>query len=360
MVVAREHHAYCALALQTRCEAVNGLDVADARVRIMQSIARIGEQIAAAKVLLGEELRLVVLPEYILSGFPMGEPIDQWAAMAAIAPDGPEATALSAIAARHRLYLAVNTYEQDRWIAPLYFQAALVFAPDGNLALRSHRLISLYAPTPVHVWDAYCDRYGLDHIIPVAATAIGTLGAIASEEILYPEIARIAALRGAEVLLHSTGEIGSPLASAKELCRLARAAENSAYVVSANAAALVSGAVPPQTTDGMSKIVDHRGLVLAAALPGETIAAHAEIDLEALRRHRTRVGMGTMLARVPSTAIAAVMASLPAFPCGGLEPVVGSSTPPAREFFKASLGDVVERLVAERRLQRPASFGENL
>jgi predicted amidohydrolase len=360
MVVEHEHASYCALALQTRCEAVNGLGVDAARARIMQSIDRIGEQIGAAKALLGEELRLVVLPEYILTGFPMGEPINQWAAMAAIAPDGPEAAALAAIAVQHGLYLAVNAYEQDRWFAPLYFQAALVFGPDGGLALRSHRLISLYAPTPVHVWDAYCDRYGLDHIIPVAATAIGTLGAIASEEILYPEIARIAALRGAEVLLHSTGEMGSPLATAKELCRLARAAENSAYVVSANAAALLSGAVPAQTTDGMSKIVDHRGLVLAAALPGETIAAHAEIDLCALRRHRTRVGMGTVLARVPTTAIAEVLTTLPTFPSGGLQAAASSGKAPGREFFKASLGDVVERLVAERRLRLPPSFGDTL
>jgi len=357
VVGAGDTDAYLALALQTRCEAVNGDTVASARARIAGSIARIGRQVAAAKALLGAELRLVVLPEYVLTGFPMGEPLEAWAAMAAIAADGPEAAALARIAADNDLYLAVNAYEADPLFAPLYVQTGFCFDPAGALVLRSHRLVSMYAPSPVDIWDRYLDRYGLDHVVPVARTAIGALSAIASEEILYPEIARVGALRGAEVFLHGTGEMGSPRATAKEICRLARAVENSAYLVSANAAALVAGDVPPQTTDGMSKIVDHRGLVLAEALPGETIAAHAEIDLRALRRHRTRVGMAAMLARVPADAIAEICAGLAAHPLNGLLGPDGAILVPERSLFRSRQSAVIDRLVAAGRLRRPDPNG---
>ncbi|GLZ06539.1 hypothetical protein Acsp03_40050 [Actinomadura sp. NBRC 104412] len=89
--------AYRALALQTRTEAVNGLSPAAAREAMAASIARIGAEVAAAKRWVGPDLRLVVLPEYVLSGFPMGEPIERWRDMAALAPDGPEDEALSGL-----------------------------------------------------------------------------------------------------------------------------------------------------------------------------------------------------------------------------------------------------------------------
>ena len=43
-------------------------------------------------------------------------------------------------------------------------------------------------------------------------TEIGRIAAIASEEILYPEIARALALRGAEVFIHSSSEAARPSA----------------------------------------------------------------------------------------------------------------------------------------------------
>jgi predicted amidohydrolase len=52
------------------------------------------------------------------------------------------------------------------------------------------------------------------------------LACIASEEILYPEIARCLAMRGAEIFLHSTSEVGSPLLTQKNVAKLARAIEH--------------------------------------------------------------------------------------------------------------------------------------
>ena len=288
---------YRALALQTRCDAVNGLDAAAARERIGASITRIGREIAASKAFIGTDLALVVLPEYFLTGFPMGEPIGAWAEAAALAPDGAEYDALAEIAAGNAIHLAGNVYETDPHFPGLYFQASFVIAPSGDTVLRYRRLLSMFAPSPWDVWDRYLEHYGLDGVFPVAETALGRIAAIASEEILYPELARTFALRGAEVFVHSTSEVGSPALTPKDIAKRARAFENNCWLVSANSAAIAGTPIPAASTDGMSKVVDHQGTVLAEAGYGESMVAHAEIDLAASRRWRQRPGMQNMLAR---------------------------------------------------------------
>jgi predicted amidohydrolase len=180
----------------------------------------------------------------------------------------------------------------------------------------------------------------------VAVTSIGRLGAIASEEILYPEIARALALRGAEVLLHSTSEIGSPALTPKDIAKRARAIENLAYVVSANSAGFIDSDLPANSTDGMSKIVDFLGEVRAQAGFGESSVACAEIDLAALRRYRRRPGMGNLLSRQRLELFAAVYAGPSVYPANTLLAADGSVTVPERSHFLETQRKVIERLTA--------------
>ena len=288
---------YRALALQTACRAINGLEPAAARQRIMEAIERIDAQIAGSKGFIGPDLKLVVLPEYALTSFPMGESFGRWIECACLAPDGPEYLALAAVAERRGVYLAINAYETDPDFPGLYFQASVVFNDAGEVVLRYRRLVSMFAPTPHDVWTRYCEIHGQDGVFPVADTPLGRLACIASEEILYPEIARALALRGAEIFLHSTSEVGSPDLTPKDICKRARAIENLAMVISANSAGILDYPIPNQSTDGMSKIVDWQGKVLVEAGYGESMVANAEIDLAALRAWRNRPGMGNLLAR---------------------------------------------------------------
>lgn len=310
---------YTALALQTRCDAVNqDSSVDSARARMRAAIGRVSGAIGAAQGFLkgfnGLDVRLVVLPEYWMTGFPMGETRAQWQAKAAIAPDGPEAEALSAMAERAGAFICSNHYETDPHFPDLYFQANVVFAPNGAAVLRYRRMISLYAPTPYDVWDRYLEVHGPDAVFPVADTEIGVLGSVASEEILYPEIARMCALKGAEILLHPTSEVGSPLMTPKHVSKFARAVENIAYVVSANSAGIYGTPVTPEATDGMSIVIDPYGRALAEAAGGETINANAVIDLAALRAQRRRGGMANTLSRLPMAAFASAYAGPPAVP----------------------------------------------
>lgn len=302
--------AYRALALQTICHAVNGCaGVEEAQARIASNIATVGRQIRASKAFIGQDLKLVVLPEYFATSYPLGDTIPGWAAKGSFAMDGAEYEQLGRIAQDNGVYLCANAYERDPNFPELYFQSSVILDDSGNQILRYRRLISLYAPSPHDVWDKYLDVYGIDGVFPVARTPIGRLACIASEEILYPEIARALGLRGAEVLLHSTSEVGSPELTPKDIAKRARAVENIAYVVSANTAGIAGVDIPMGSADGMSKIIDDQGRVLAAAGVGESMAANTELDIAGLRRRRERPGMGNFFSRLPQAAINAGLAT---------------------------------------------------
>ena len=95
--------------MQATCFAVNGdADARASRPRMAEAIRRIGSQIAASKRFIGPDVRLVVLPEYFLTGFPMGEPTAVWSEKACLAPGGPEYRALGEIARANDVFLAGN------------------------------------------------------------------------------------------------------------------------------------------------------------------------------------------------------------------------------------------------------------
>ncbi len=127
--------------------------------------------------------------------------------------------------------------------------------------------------TPHEVCSKYLDIYGLDGVFPVANTEIGRSAAIASEEILYLEIAPALALRGAQVFVQCSSEIGSPNPTHKQIVRRARAIENLGYVVSANTAGISGTPMPLASADGNSAIIDWKDNVLAESNSGETFTA---------------------------------------------------------------------------------------
>jgi predicted amidohydrolase len=275
----------------------------------------------------------------------MGEAAAVWSAKAALEIDGPEYQALGAIARAADIFLAGNAYEQDPHFPGLYFQTSFVIAPDAKVVLRYRRLISMFSPSPYDVYDRYVGVYGAEALFPVAETEIGRLAAIASEEILYPEIARAHALRGAEVFVHSSSESGASIPTPKGIAKPARAIENLAWVVSANTAGIQGIAIPAASTDGGSTVIDHRGVVLAQAGFGESMSAQAEIDLSASRRYRRRPGMGNLLARQPVALWAEAYGSGPEVqPRNSLIDAGGAVMQPDSAWYAARQRRVIEGL----------------
>ncbi len=340
--------SYYAIALQTACDAVNGLpDAKAARTSMMNTIERLAIEVRSSKQFVGPDVKLVVLPEYVLTAYPLGDTVPNWAVKAALDIDGVEYEALGRIAQDNAIFLAGNAYEVDKNFEGLYFQTSFIIDPSGNVILRYRRLNSMFAPTPHDVWDKYLDIYGLEGVFPVAKTEIGNLAAIASEEILYPEIARSLAMRGAEVFVHSTGEIGSMSDTPKAICRKARAIENMAYIVSANAGGINGHAMPFSATDGRSSIVDYKGVVLAESGWGQTMTANCNIDINALRSFRRRPGMGNLLARQRFELFAETYANKGSQKANALLDDEGAFFVPERKHFVGAQQTAINKLIED-------------
>ena len=343
--------AYAAIALQLAARSVErAADRAAARAQMLAMIGEVAVKLRTAAIFVrqygGSPVRLAVLPEYLFTSYPGRIAIPAFADKAAFTPDGPEYAALGKVAQDQALFLAGNAYETDRHFPGLYFQTSFVVAPSGEVVLRYRRLNSMYAVTPHDVWSKYLDIYGLDGVFPVARTEIGNLAAIASEEILYPEIARAHALRGAEMFVHSSSEIGSPTDTHKMIAKRARAFENLAYVVSANTAGIEGTAMPLASADGNSMVVDWKGNVLAESNSGETFTAFADIDLGALRAARRKPGMTNYLARQRTELFAATYAKPNHQRADGLIEN-GRVKTPDRDHFLRVQQETIERLAKD-------------
>lgn len=342
---------FAALALQIAARSIERLpDRASVSRQMITMIEEIGVKLRSSAVFIqqygGSPVKLAVLPEYFLTSFPGRISIPDFAEKAALDIGGAEYEALGKVAEAQKLFLAGNAYERDPNFPGLYFQTSFVIAPSGDVVLRYRRLNSMFAPTPHDVWSKYLDIYGLDGVFPVARTEIGNLAAIASEEILYPEIARAHALRGAEIFVHSSSEIGSPLATPKQIAKRARAFENIAYVVSANTAGIEGSAMPMASADGNSIVIDYKGNPLAESSPGETFTAFADIDLRALRTQRRKPGMTNFLARQRLELFAPIYGAQSPQPANSLI-TNGEVTIPDRDHFLRNQEQVIERLSKE-------------
>lgn len=289
---------YIAIAMQLRCKAVNKCSNSDeARTMMDATVSTLAKEIAGAKRFIGSSTRLIVLPEYFLTSYPTRESIAEWREKAAISKDDPIFNDLGQICKDLDVFLSGNYYEQDPNFPKFYFQSSFILDNHGKMILNYRRLNSMYSVTPHDVMEQYIELYGYESLFPVVDTELGKLACVASEEILYPEVTRCLMMRGAEVILHSSSEIGSSTLSKKNIAKRARALENVCYVISANSAGIEGGLVLAESTDGHSQIVDYHGAVQAEALTGESIVANGYISISSMRQYRNTVGMKNYIAR---------------------------------------------------------------
>ena len=342
---------YAAVAMQLAARSVERApDRAAARAQMLAMIEEVEAKIFSATIFIrqygGSPVKLAVLPEYLLTSYPGRIGIFEFADKAALEIGGPEYEALGAMAQRLGMFVAGNAYEVDENFPGLYFQTSFLVAPAGDVVLRYRRLNSMFAPSPHDLWSKYLDIYGLDGVFPVAKTEIGNVAAIASEEILYPEIARAHMLRGAEIFVHSSSEIGSPLDTPKDIAKQARAMENMAYVVSANTAGIENTSLPLASADGNSMVVDYKGRKLAESNSGETFTAFADINLASLRAARRKPAMTNFIARQRLELFAAAYSgSSPQRADGLIEN--GEVVQPERDYFLRAQEQTIERLIKE-------------
>jgi predicted amidohydrolase len=182
----------------------------------------------------GQASDLVLLPEYAVhsrtdvSGFEASEPV----------PDGPSCEVFAHKAKEHEINICANMIERD---GGLIFNTAVLFDRQGNLAGR-YRKVHPYWPE--EMWDGVTPGDDL----PVFALDVGTIGIMTCYDSWFPEVSRLLALRGAELILF-------PSAGYEPSLLPARAIDNRCFVVASS-------------LDSPALIVDTLGHTLAATLDG--------------------------------------------------------------------------------------------
>jgi len=257
--------------------------------------------------------KLVLLPEFALQGPPLsGESVEQWIAKACDTLPGSVAAPFQEIAAKRNIFIGGNLFEFDPKWPGRFFNSCFLIDNKGEVILRFRRINTAMWPSPHDFIDAYQGELGIEGVFPVVDTELGKLAMVACGEIQVPEVVRAFMVRGAEVLIHPTNEDLSP---GQEAAKIARAAENMMYVISANVAGGIGFSPDGSVLGGRSRIVDFRGKTLSYEPEAhETIGVSAMIDVEALRKARRELSMANGLLRTRWEMYRDIYANLSVYP----------------------------------------------
>ncbi|MFD1703497.1 carbon-nitrogen hydrolase family protein [Methylopila henanensis] len=240
------------------------------RAAAVQTLARLGDydhNIALATSYVEEAVRqgceLIVFPECMDTGY-LFDSAEHARDLAETVTDGPFVKALSALAAKHGVYIASGITEWDPAKNKI-FNSGVMFGRKGELACHYHKQ---FLATHDQNWFAFGERG-----CPVVDTDLGRIGLLICFDGRIPEIFRAMTLQGAEIIVDMANFFTMDQA---DMWGPARAYENGVWLVAATKAGHERSIYYP----GGSMIVDPKGRV-AAKVPYDTHGmAVADVDPE--------------------------------------------------------------------------------
>ncbi len=188
-------------------------------------------------------------------------------------------------ARRHGIYLHCGSYYEIRESDPRLFNTAVVINPDGDIVAKYSK---------IHMFDVVLDGVASyqesatvspgDEIVTVDIDGV-SVGLAICYDLRFPELFRILALRGADVIFLPAAFTMTTGKDHWEVLIRARAIENGVFMVAPGQVGSYSGG---NWCYGRSLIVDPWGTVLATAPDRETVIT-ADLDLEFLEKIRRQV-----------------------------------------------------------------------
>ena len=240
----------------------------------------------------------------------------------AIEIPGPETEPIAAKAKQYGCYIQFGAYARDKDWPGHILSLTSVIGPDGKFVARDWKArnivgvfpgIELVTTTVYNVLDRYVEMYGPDAVVPVHQTDIGNLATSSTQ--LEPELFRVMAMKGAEILLRTAS--GGQSSDDVKMAAL----YNKVYAV------MVNNAVSPDNPGfmddsggnaGGTAIYGPRGEVVAEAgskfeqsvegrIPMATFRAthktpdvHMALYLDAFNAYRARLAPGLFSAYLPT------------------------------------------------------------
>lgn len=224
--------------------------------------------------------RLIALPE--VWSF-LGD--DEGSRAAAEPIPGPITELLAERARRHDVYIHAGSIQESRAGDPRMYNTTALIDPRGDIIARYSK---------IHMFDVVLDGVASyqesatvspgDEIVTADVDGF-TVGLTICYDIRFPELYRILALRGAEIIFQPAAFTLTTGKDHWEVLIRARAIENTVYMVSP---AQVGSYAEGKWSWGRSMIVNPWGTVLATA-PDEETFVIANLDREMLQRVRRQV-----------------------------------------------------------------------
>jgi N-carbamoylputrescine amidase len=263
-------------------EAISPMPESKVRIACLQMEPHVGEKernlersLAMLADAASRGAQLAILPELCNSGYVFATR-EEAVNLAEEVPNGPTCRAWIEFAARHGIQIVAGIAERDG--AALY-NAAVVLGPQG--------LVGRYRKN--HLWAAETLFFEPGNLgVPVFRTDIGRIAVAICYDIWFPEIFRLAALQGADLLCVPTNWVPMPeqpdtLPVMANILAMGGAHANAMFVAAADRVGTERG----QPFLGRSIMVGHTGWPIAgpASADREEIIL-ADVNLSDARRKR--------------------------------------------------------------------------
>jgi len=236
------------------------LPVVETPVQLAAQTRRICEMVGKARRNLAT-MDLVVFPEYALHGLSMNTAPELMVSL-----DGPEVAAFKAACIEHRLWGCFSIMEANPQGNP--YNTGLVIDDQGAIRLYYRKL---HPWVPVEPWEP--GNVG----VPVCEGPKGSkLALIICHDGMFPEMAREAAYKGAEIILRTAGYT-APIRHAWQVTNQSNAFQNLAYTASV----CLCGSDGSFDSMGEAMFCHFDGRVMAhgGARPDEIVSAELRPDL---------------------------------------------------------------------------------
>jgi predicted amidohydrolase len=212
---------------------------------------------------------LIVLPELINTGYECGELFYD---LAETFPDGESTQLVGKLAKEYKSHIMFGFAEEDSLKRGVLYNSVALVDHSGK-PLGVYRKVHLFGGEMVYF------RPGSEY--PLFHTAIGKIGIFICWDTLFPEVARIYALQGADLLAIATNW-EKPFAKEWDFMTSARAFDNTLHLAAANRI----GHDRTLGFFGHSRILDPLGSVICSIDEEIESVASARIDLDRTRKLR--------------------------------------------------------------------------
>lgn len=208
--------------------------------------------------------QLVVFPELATTGYECGEKFKE---LAEVIDDKSETVqAFSKVALKHNIHIVLGMAERDANEPEILYNSQLFIGNKGEI-IGTYRKI--------HLFDTEKDWFTAGTEYKVFDTEIGRIGLFICYDAFFPEVARILAIKGVDLLVNSTNW-EKPYDYDMDMVMSARALENIVYLACCNR-------VGEDTSIGFfghTRILDPLGKVISEIKGEVEDYTYARIDYE--------------------------------------------------------------------------------